>query len=192
MARAEFLSNFRTARNLFLHSRDEGNGSPIAVWLTPRSVQGFDAADFPELGPDRQRDLQLAVDEFLQVAKQVPPTELPTRQQWETARGAFEKMLALLGPRVPISEEGYRVEAAIKGVEFPPWVASWDFRLDTDWTDEPAVWVTLYVDKYLSLGMEAMRESSELSRKILWALSDAGINRWPYLPVHSVADHRAV
>ena len=61
MAKEEFLTNIRIARNLFNHWR-VGNGNAqsdphaldqmlarSAIWLTPRSVRSFDAGDFPEL-----------------------------------------------------------------------------------------------------------------------------------------------
>jgi hypothetical protein len=65
-SKERFLANFRVARNLLSHSRAETD-SPIidtasisdaltrgALWLTPKSVEGFNAADFPELKADRQ------------------------------------------------------------------------------------------------------------------------------------------
>ena len=78
MAKQEFLENFRVARNLFLHNRfatqaqQASSKAPAdkfaraAIWLTPKSVKGFDAADFAELGPDQQAELSAAVQEFSQ------------------------------------------------------------------------------------------------------------------------------
>ena len=103
MAKQDFLPNFRIARNLFAHQRVETDGSNpdqaalerrlgrAAVWLTPKSVKGFNADDFPELGVDRQRELQAAVQDFLEVAKVVPPKEPATPEQLSKGKAAFAK-----------------------------------------------------------------------------------------------------
>jgi hypothetical protein len=80
-----FLGCFRVARNLFVHpQRVEADGASVdtaaivdslaraPIWLTPKSVAAFNSADFPELGPVRQAELQTAVQNFLAVATQVP------------------------------------------------------------------------------------------------------------------------
>ncbi|MGH3626416.1 MAG: hypothetical protein ACRDRL_03095, partial [Sciscionella sp.] len=79
-----FLANFRIARNLFVHGRVAADSPTIdaaaiertlaraAIWLTPKSVSGFNAADFPELGTTRQQELLSAVQSFLAVAREVP------------------------------------------------------------------------------------------------------------------------
>ena len=84
MAKQEFLENLRVARNLFVHPRVEADSRQIdtgavaqllaraAIWLTPKSVKGFNAADFPELGLDKQKELQDAYQAFMAVAKEVP------------------------------------------------------------------------------------------------------------------------
>ncbi len=90
----EFLINFGIARNLFAHPRVTADSPSIdtatmartlaraAIWLTPKSVAGFNAADFPELGLDRQRELQSAVQDFLAVARQVPADKPATDAQY--------------------------------------------------------------------------------------------------------------
>src|SRR5436190_6187422 len=129
MAKQDFLPNFRIARNLFAHQRVESDGSNLdqaalerrlgraAVWLTPKSVKGFNADDFPELGVDRQRELQAAVQDFLEVAKVVPPKEPATPEQLSKGKAAFAKMLEILQPYVPAPPEGAQVEEALKGVQ---------------------------------------------------------------------------
>ncbi len=76
MAKQDFLANIRIARNLFGHPRVETdspglNGPHIAdvlaraaIWLTPKSVQGFDSNDFPELGPITLGELAAAIRDF--------------------------------------------------------------------------------------------------------------------------------
>jgi len=95
MAKQEFLSNFRIARNLFAHQHVQADDARIdpqamerllaraAIWLTPKSVKAFNVADFAELGPDQQSELKNAVQEFLAVANKVPPNEPATPEQFD-------------------------------------------------------------------------------------------------------------
>jgi hypothetical protein len=110
-----------------------------AIWLTPKSVGGFDVDDFRELGPDRQRKLADAVQEFLAVAKQVPPAATATADQLRTAAVAFKKLLAILEPYLPTHEEAVKVEEVLQTVEFPEWVANWYPELWNDSEGAPAV-----------------------------------------------------
>ena len=126
MAKHEFLENLRLARNLFTSPRlmvDDPSLDPQAwerllfrraIWLTPRSVAGFDADDFKELGPDRQRELADAVRDFLDVARQVPPTALPTNDQYTRGAAAFHKILAILALYMPMSQVEERFREAVR------------------------------------------------------------------------------
>ena len=80
----DFLTNLRVARNLFFHpQRVEADSATVdigdvtdavaraAIWLTPKSVAGYNAADFPELGLDRQDDLLVLARSL--VPQYVPP-----------------------------------------------------------------------------------------------------------------------
>ena len=95
MARQDFLSNFRVARNLFVHPRLDGSGPNLdpqttaerlaraAIWLTPKSVAGFNAADFPELGFDRKKALEDAK------GNQNAPTVVAAKAAADSARQAL-------------------------------------------------------------------------------------------------------
>src|SRR5262245_44996308 len=134
MSKQEFLNNFRIARNLFFHPRVETDGPALdpktlaqkltkaAIWLTPHSVAGFDAADFSELGPDRQSALQAAVREFLGVANRVPANQVATTEQYSNAASAFETILALLAPYLATPDEGILIAKTLGRMELPPCV----------------------------------------------------------------------
>ena len=143
---SSFIHRCRRTTHSSIHRQLRGR-SRAAIWLTPNSVRGFHADDFSELGLDRQRGLQAAVREFLEIAKEVPPTESPTPEQFGNAKGAFAKMLAILQPYLPTPQEGEQVEEALKRVDFPPWVVNWDYELGSDEDESPALWVNLYVDQ---------------------------------------------
>jgi hypothetical protein len=86
-SKQKFMENFRLARNLFLHTRDETDNSNIdansvsdalirgSLWLTPKVVEGFNVSDFSELTTDQQSELASAVQAFKTVASHVPDDE---------------------------------------------------------------------------------------------------------------------
>jgi hypothetical protein len=199
----DFLANFRIARNLFVHPRVEADSPSIdtaatartlaraAIWLTPKSVAGFNAADFPELGLDRQRELQAAVQDFLAVARQVPATKAATNEQYGNASVAFMKMLEILGPYLPLPEEAKKVETALRKVAFPPWVVNWDYELGSDADGVAAVWVNVYADEQNAPRTQLGRVASELTTKVRQELSAFGIDRWPYIRMRTALEHKA-
>jgi hypothetical protein len=204
MAKQEFLDNFRVARNLFHHPRVTTDNPQVdpraleqmiaraAIWLTPRSVDGFDADDFPELGLDRQAELRAAVSEFLAVANQVPPTEPAKPDQLAKATAAFAKMLSILGPYVPAPAEGENIEEALQSVEFPSWIANWDYELGSDQDGLPAVWINLFADETSAPRKEFGRVASQLTRKIREALAAVGSDRWPYVRMQTAVEHKVL
>ena len=162
LAKRDFLTNLRIARNLFGHPRVDADSAVSAVidtaaiadrlvsaalWLTPRAVAGFNAADFPELGPDRQAELLTAVQDFLAVATQVPPDKPATQEQYGNASVAFAKILEILTAYLQVPDEAKQVEAALQSVEFPPWVLNWDYELASDSAGASAVWVDVFADE---------------------------------------------
>lgn len=204
MARHEFLENLRLARNLFTAPRlmvDDPTLDPQAwerllfrraLWLTPRSVEGFDVDDFKELGPDRQRELDDAVREFLNVAKQVPPTATPTNDQYTRAAAALRKLLDFLALYVGMSEEEERFREVVGNLALPDWVVNWSYRFDTDYYDDPVIRVTLFIDERTAPRIEVVRFTNELSSTLYHALSKAGINRQVYPRVHGVLEHKTM
>ncbi len=202
MAKHEFLKSLRVARNLFFHQRAQANGSHTAdgtasrgdIWLTPRSVRAFDVGDFPELGPDRQRALQTAVRDFLDVATQVPPNEPATPEQIRQARLLFTKILEILAAYFATPQEMDRVEAVLKRLDFPhgypPWVASWTAELGFDHDDLPEVAFDVYVDERTFPREELGRFSSRLRQQILHALMADGSERHPYVRLHTVVEYK--
>ncbi|MGO9111375.1 MAG: hypothetical protein ACLP9L_19280 [Thermoguttaceae bacterium] len=202
MSKQEFLDNFRIARSLFAHPRVQTDSPTLdpqalekmmaraAIWLTPKSVKGFNADDFPELGLDRQRELRAAISEFLHVAQQVPPTEQASQQQLSAAGAAFAKILPILEPYLP--EEGTNVEKALENVAFPASVANWDYELGSDEDGVPAVWVNLYVDEASAPRRELVRLAPQMTTNIRRALLAEGISRWPYVRVRTAVEHKTV
>jgi hypothetical protein len=197
----DFLDNFRIARNLFVHGVQAAPASldpqaaaqmtaRAALWLTPKSVSGFNADDFREIGLDRQRDLQDAVREFLDIARKVPANEPATPEQLGNARVAFAKLLQILQPYLPTPQEGQAVEDALNSVGFPPWVVNWDYELGSDEDGGPAVWVNLFADETTAPRKEFGRLASSITPKIREALSATGSQRWPFVRIRTAVEHK--
>jgi hypothetical protein len=204
MAKHEFLANLRLARNLFTSPRlraDDPSLDPQewervllrrAIWLTPRSVTGFDVDEFKELGPARQQELADAVREFLDVAEQVPPTATPTIDQYTRAAAALRKLLEFLALYVGISREEEQFREAVRNLELPDWVVNWSYQFDTDYYDEPVIWVTLFIDERTAPRIEVVRFTNELLSTLRHTLSEAAINRRPYPRVHGALEHKTM
>jgi hypothetical protein len=154
-------------------------------------VKGFRADDFQELGATQQRALTDAVQEFERVATQVPADAPATDEQFTEAKAALEKILAILDNYLPSHEEAIQIRAALRSVDFPPWVLNWDYEFGTDEDGVPAVWVTLYADERTVPPDQLGRRASETIPKLRSALTAAGIRRWPYIRMRTAREYKA-
>jgi hypothetical protein len=202
-SKRDFLSNVRVARNLFVHPRVESDKTSVAatanqgalsradIWLTPKSVAGFNAADFPELGLDRQQELQAAVQSFLAVATQVPADRPATAEQFGNASVAFAKIRQILGPYLSLPDEARNIEKALRAVDFPAWVVNWDYEIGSDSDGTAVVWVIVFVDEQTVPGMRLGREAAELTTKVRQAFANFKIDRWPHIRLSTAVGHKA-
>jgi hypothetical protein len=202
-SKREFLLNFRVARNLFVHPQRLEADSPAvdpgavaalltraAIWLTPKSVAGFNAADFPELGVSRQAELLAAVQSFKAVADQVPPNKPATNEQVGNASVAFAKILEILDPYMPVPDEAKQVETALRDVEFPTWVVNWDYELASDSDGVAAVWVNVFADEQAVPKGRLGPAASELTSRVREAFDQKLIDRWPYIRMRTAQEHK--
>lgn len=199
----EFLKNFRVARNLFFHPQVEADSRNIdtdaitrtlaraAIWLTPKSVSGFNADDFPELGLDRQRELQSAIRDFELIAEQVPANKPASAEQYGNAIVAFKKVLDILAPYLAMAEEAQAVEHALREVIFPPWVLNWDYELGGDSDGASAVWVNVFVDEKHAPLKQMGKFASEFTTQVRIALTKEGVDRWPYIRMRTASEHKS-
>jgi hypothetical protein len=196
-----FLANFRVARNLFIHPRAETDSPTLdtssisdaltrgALWLTPKSVEGFNAADFPELKADRQEKLLNSVQTFKVVASQVPADKPPTKEQYGNAATAFIAILNILSPYLPTPEESKKVEKALRTVPFPPWVVNWDYELGSSEEGDAAVWVNIFAEGNVARS-DYGRFGSQYIPKIRRALAAQGVQRWPYVRLRTATEYK--
>ena len=202
MSKPQFLLNMRVARSLYRNQRVTADSPTVntadlskalsraAIWLTPKSVEHFNAADFAELG-EKQAELQDAVLAFRTIAKEVPPNEPAANEKLGNAKVAFERVLKIIEPYLPTHEEGKVVEMALRGIQYPDWVVTWDYELGSDEDGTPAVWLNVYADEETApkgkMGLEAARLTQELRKK----LTEARISRWPYVRLRSAQKQKA-
>jgi hypothetical protein len=202
MSKKDFLDNFRLARNLFVHGRATSDSRRLdpealrrainraAIWLTPKAVEGFNEADFSELGPVRQRALADAVDDFERVARQVPPDTPANDTQVAEAGNAIHRMLQILEDYLPTNEEEAQIREALAKLDYPSWVRNWDFEAGSAEDGSPAVWVTLYADESAVPPDHFGRRAAEMIPKIRAAFTRAGVQRWPYLRVWTAREYQ--
>ncbi len=91
-------------------------------------------------------------------------------------RVAFLKILELLQTYLPMPDEAKKVEKALRGVTFPPWLVNWDYELDSDEEGGPAVWVNVFAEEGASRS-EFGRFALQIIPKIRQALLTEGVNR---------------
>lgn len=200
-SKEKFLANFRVARNLFFHPRAEADSLTFdvasvsdastrgALWLTPKWVEGFDVADFPELKADQQAELLNAVQRFKAIASEVPADKPPTKEQYGNAASAFVAILSILNPYLPIPEESKRVEKALRSVPFPPWVVNWDYELGSSEEGDAAVWVNVFAEGNVARS-DYGRFVPQIIPMIRQALAAEGVGRWPYIRLRTSVEYK--
>jgi hypothetical protein len=107
MSREEFFDSVRNSAALATPAAatDHPGHNPIdltralrraAIWLTPKSVEGFDPHDFEDLDPKRRQRLEAAVRGFRDVAGRVPANAPATDEQAKAGWSRFEEIAAIV------------------------------------------------------------------------------------------------
>ena len=68
-----------------------------ALWLTPKVVEHYHPDDFAAWQAEQQNRLHLAVEEFRRVARQVPPDQPATVEQFKEGAELFRELVKVLG-----------------------------------------------------------------------------------------------
>ncbi len=204
MAKQEFLAHLRVARHLFFHMLVPKDDPSIdsqalermmgraALWLTPKSVEGFEGDDFPELGVACQAELAAAVREFADVASQALLADAATCDQLLRGEKTFTTILRLLQFHLPSPPEGQKLEEALKTVSFPSWIANWDYEFGSNADGEPSIRVMLFADEQVAPRAQFGRVANRLNTDILHALMAFGIVRWPYVHMRTIQEHKTL
>jgi hypothetical protein len=162
------------------------------TWLTPRSVAGFNAADFDFLSdPDRARLTQL-VTEFRQIASGVKPVAPPGSDQVERAVPLFRDIVGMLEfDRYDVAEAyrlGKQIEREIESYR-PDELAELRFKTGPDHSGDPAIWIWSYLTGAAEESDEQFLEYAEQLSGILDPVArEIAPDRIPYLRFRSLAE----
>jgi hypothetical protein len=108
MAREEFLENLRTAIRLDGTHTVPIDSPPLDpdalankvyradIWLTPRTVEGFDLREFRGLMPGQRGELEHAVAEFRAVASRVSTKRPAKAEEIDKARVALQQIVEVV------------------------------------------------------------------------------------------------
>jgi hypothetical protein len=115
MALEEFIDSLRLASRMLPRPRVSSDQGPQAdahyasmlhradLWLTEKSVAGFDPADFASWPEPEQENLAKEVEAFRAIARQVPANKPATKAQSERARKHLERAIQIV--RQPLLQD---------------------------------------------------------------------------------------
>lgn len=164
-----------------------------AIWLTPRSVSGYDDADFSFMDQRERTELRGAVQSFLAVAKQVPPSGPASREQYEEGRRWFSKIHEILRPDLRSDAETFRaskvLESVICSAEKPDPIVGLDYQIGRDSSGEPAVWIWVVVPDAVAESPRFFEITEGLRQYFEVLLRHWDISFWPYIRFRTVSEH---
>jgi hypothetical protein len=196
MTRDEFLLNLRTAAQ-FLSPTVQVNGIRLdpgyledvlrgaTIWLTPKAVEGFDPDDFAELSADDRQRLIRAVEQFREIASQVPRDAPATDQQIREAAPAFISILTIVRPYL----EMFKIYHALKRESFPDYVKDFAVKVGEDSTGDPAAWIWVIIADRVG-GREFITKVPEVRERVEEALRRERIDLYPYLRFRTESEQR--
>ncbi len=117
-----------------------------ALWLTPKVVEHYDPDDFADEQADQQDRLRLAVEEFRRIARQVPPDQPATVDQFMKGAELFRELIKVLGSMV-LAEWMCAIDAVERKAE--------------EWSAEVA-WRTRRVNKKMNESLIGPYEAPQL------------------------------
>ncbi len=145
MAVEEFWQNLRAAAPLLGSPSGAPEADPSA-WLKPRTVDGFDPAEFTFLPADQWQALEERVRRFRAVAAAVPKKRPPTPEQVREARAALTGVLELLPTHQFWDAESFRTHVGLNrelAGQLPKWVTGVTCETGEDHIGDPVmrIWV---------------------------------------------------
>lgn len=107
--REEFILDVRRAARMLVQPMVEADSTAVdtdpvsrllqqaALWLTPKVVEHYDAADFGTWPQEQQDQLRLTVEEFRTLASQVPGDKPATVEQLTGGTTRLQRLIEALG-----------------------------------------------------------------------------------------------
>ncbi len=168
-----------------------------AWWMSPANVNGYDPAELTGLKPQVVEAVTAAVERFRTVADRVSNDQPPTEEEFHVALEALTTICDSLEIRLsdPASDNVY---SAIRTVLSTPEYGllgtglGFDFELRADAGGEPAVVVWLVAPDHIDVTSADFQVRMRRVRQALrQEFARRGIDRWPFVRVHSVSEARA-
>jgi hypothetical protein len=153
------------------------------IWLTPKAVEGFKIADFPELESPRREELEQAVNAFRHVAVNVPDPGPASSSQVQEALPHFLKILEIMNPYVT----ELKVDHILRNTRFPAGVEDFVIKLGEDWTHDPAAFIWVIVSDELA-DQNRLPPLFDLEEIIRGAFSRGGIDLYPYVGLRTKSE----
>jgi hypothetical protein len=109
-----------------------------ALWLTPKVVAHYDPDDFAGWNAEERVRLRLAVEGFHRVARQVPPGQPATVDQFREGAELFRELIKVLGSMV-LAEWTFAIDAVESKAEEWSAKAAWRTRRVNKKMDESLI-----------------------------------------------------
>jgi len=199
MAIDEFWRNLRTAASLYSPTvaadsrsidvpRIESSLRSADLWLTLRSIDGFEIGEFEFLDEDRRIALNESVQRFREVAGAVRADKPATPAQANEGRAAFEAILSILQPHRFHDAESFRtlvlLERELAG-RLPNWVTALHCETGTDLAGDPGIWIRVDVtDAAVDKG-KVVKQWQIVHDAVETAYARIGGRRWPFIRFRS-------
>jgi len=108
MAQEQFIDSLRLASRMLILpavSSEQGEQTDTYIasklhaadfWLTPKSVEGFDPADFVDWPAKKQEELKKEIKAFLEIAEEIPANKPATKAQSNQASKHLKQVIQLV------------------------------------------------------------------------------------------------
>ena len=164
------------------------------VWLTPKSVEGFDESDFDFLPDDERGRLAQCVSDFVDAARQVPPDQTATDAQVQAGLPCFRCVLEIMRPDkygdVDALRIGKKVEQRLTG-QIPEWVSDLRFETGEDAIGDPAVWIWVEVADAAAEADVFPKNTKQVRKIVESCLRQLGVQHWPYVRFRTSSEQAA-
>jgi hypothetical protein len=160
-------------------------------WLTPKSVAGYNEADFDFLPEQERQRLTRLVEDFRAVASQVRPRTLPTKEQVDQALPLFRDIVQMLTFDRYRDAEAYRlgkqIENALEG-QRPPELAELWFETALDHTGDPGIWIWAILHDEAAAEPVFAKNLNTIHEVLDPIARSVAPERWPYIRVRIVSE----
>jgi len=162
------------------------------IWLTPKSVAGFNERDFDFLSDAERTQLSESVHQFIAVARHVGPREAASESQIQQALPHFLRIVEILGGNRFADPEafvlGKRIEQQTAG-RVPESVLELRFETGEDSSGGEGLWVWVVLKDEIAEDQEILLfNANEIREMLKDAVRELGIKRWPYVRFRTNSD----